>query len=215
MGQKARREVPDRQPPLAPSLERIWAAGPRSAPATPGTSATTTLSTSAAASRPPDTSAEAEFLAPRLFDRRGTFSVLGGWREATQVGFYGIGTPNTSKDDRAQLQFRAAVSVAAVSPPTLVAGLGGGHEFSQWSRARVRDVSVGRGGLHPRDRSRAGRGAHLPPPERDGRVDSRTSPGYTRRGGYYGVTRTDTPRATTSSGSGGGLRGDPAHSDRA
>ena len=33
-----------------------------------------------------------EFVAPRLFDRRGTLSVLGGWREATQVGFYGIGT---------------------------------------------------------------------------------------------------------------------------
>ncbi len=35
---------------------------------------------------------EAEFLAPRLFNRRGLVSVIGGWREATQVGFYGIGT---------------------------------------------------------------------------------------------------------------------------
>src|SRR3954471_3442849 len=33
---------------------------------------------------------EAAFLAPRMFDRRGTLTVLGGWREATQVGFYGI-----------------------------------------------------------------------------------------------------------------------------
>src|SRR4029453_8959784 len=41
---------------------------------------------------------EAEFLAPRLFDRRGLLSVIGGWREATQVGFYGIGTGSTSKD---------------------------------------------------------------------------------------------------------------------
>ena len=47
---------------------------------------------------------EAEFVAPRLFNRRGQLSVLGGWREATQVGFYGIGT-NTSKDDRTNYLF--------------------------------------------------------------------------------------------------------------
>ncbi len=34
---------------------------------------------------------EAEFLAPELFGRRGTLSVLGGWREATAVNFYGLG----------------------------------------------------------------------------------------------------------------------------
>src|SRR6187200_1352032 len=48
---------------------------------------------------------EAQFVAPRLFDRRGRLSLLGGWREATQVGFYGIGTDNTSKDDRANYNF--------------------------------------------------------------------------------------------------------------
>src|SRR5262249_34988733 len=35
---------------------------------------------------------EGEFLAPRLFDRRGVLSVIAGWREATQVGYYGLGT---------------------------------------------------------------------------------------------------------------------------
>jgi len=44
---------------------------------------------------------EAAFIAPRLFDRRGTLTALGGWREATQVGFYGIGSANTSKANRA------------------------------------------------------------------------------------------------------------------
>ena len=48
---------------------------------------------------------EAEFLAPRLFDRRGRLSVIGGWREATQVGFFGIGTDPTSKDDRVNYSF--------------------------------------------------------------------------------------------------------------
>src|SRR5690242_1954296 len=30
---------------------------------------------------------ETEFIAPRLFGRRGILSAIGGWREATQVGF--------------------------------------------------------------------------------------------------------------------------------
>src|SRR4029453_14642281 len=47
---------------------------------------------------------EAEFVAPRLFDRRGELSVIGGWREATQVGFYGVGN-DTSNDDRTNYLF--------------------------------------------------------------------------------------------------------------
>src|ERR1044071_7736130 len=43
---------------------------------------------------------EAEFSAPRLFHRRGELSVVGGWRDATQVGFYGFGS-NTSLSNRA------------------------------------------------------------------------------------------------------------------
>src|SRR5262245_31306334 len=42
---------------------------------------------------------EAEFTAPRLFHRRGSLSVLGGWREATQAAFYGVGM-DTSLSDR-------------------------------------------------------------------------------------------------------------------
>ena len=48
--------------------------------------------------------AEVEFMAPRMFHRRGKLSLLGGYREATQVGFYGIGT-DTDKDDRANYAF--------------------------------------------------------------------------------------------------------------
>ena len=40
-----------------------------------------------------------------MFNRRAHLSVIGGWREATQVGFYGIGT-NTSKDDRTNYLFQ-------------------------------------------------------------------------------------------------------------
>src|SRR4051812_10800414 len=48
--------------------------------------------------------AEAEFVSPRLFDRRGELTVLGGWRDATEVGFYGIGM-HTSSGDRANFGF--------------------------------------------------------------------------------------------------------------
>src|SRR6185503_17390654 len=42
--------------------------------------------------------AEAEFISPRLFDRRGELKVLGGWRDATEVGFYGVGmNPSTGR----------------------------------------------------------------------------------------------------------------------
>src|SRR5258705_9744240 len=49
--------------------------------------------------------AEVEFVAPRLFHRRGELSLLGGWRDATQVGFYGLGM-DTSIEDRASYRFR-------------------------------------------------------------------------------------------------------------
>src|SRR6185436_985459 len=39
---------------------------------------------------------EAQFVAPQLFQRRGTLSVLGGWREATQVNFFGLGMATTT-----------------------------------------------------------------------------------------------------------------------
>jgi len=45
---------------------------------------------------------EAAFVAPRLFDRRGMVTLIGGWREAMAVGYYGIGTEGTSQDDRAK-----------------------------------------------------------------------------------------------------------------
>ena len=57
--------------------------------------------------------AEAEFISPRLFDRRGELTVLGGWRDATEVGYYGVGM-NTSSGDRRELRIRAAVRIGVV-----------------------------------------------------------------------------------------------------
>ena len=79
--------------------------------------------------------AEVEFLAPRMFNRRGQLSLLGGWREATQVGFYGIGT-NTSNDDRTNYLFQQPYGSAlfSISPTRRFLMLGGGIELSQWSQ---------------------------------------------------------------------------------
>ena len=136
---------------------------------------------------------EAEFVAPRMFNRRGHLSVLGGWREATQVGFYGIGT-NTSKDDRTNYLFQQPYGSAllTVFPRRRAFMLRGGVEFSQWSQ------EPGEGSF-PSVETRytpedlPGLGAEVTYLRTQGTVgfDWRTSPGYTRRGGFYGVTLHD------------------------
>ena len=120
----------------------------------------------AAATRSPATSAlEAEFVAPRLFNRRGSLSLLGGWREATQVGFYGIGT-DTSKDDRTNYLLPAAVRARRSSPSSRRAAclmLRGGVEFiAVVAGARRGHVPVGGDGLHAADAARPRRRRHLP-----------------------------------------------------
>jgi hypothetical protein len=134
--------------------------------------------------------AEVEFVAPRMFNRRGHLSVLGGWREATQVGFYGIGT-NTPKDDRTNYLFQQPYGSAllTVFPRRRAFMLRGGVEFSQWSQ------EPGEGSF-PSVETRytpedlPGLGAEVTYLHTQGAVgfDWRTSPGYTRRGGFYGVT---------------------------
>ena len=131
---------------------------------------------------------ETEFLAPRLFKRQGTLRLLGGWREATQVGFYGIGTENTSADDRASYAFDQPYGAAALEfrPGRSMLVLLGGAEASRWNQkpgggtsppvdevytpATLQGLGTSVTYLH----SHAGIG-----------VDSRPSPGYARRGGAY------------------------------
>src|SRR6185295_4673618 len=78
---------------------------------------------------------EAEFVAPRLFHRRGVLSVLGGWREATQVGFYGIG-PDTQKEDRTNYLFRRPIGAATLTlwPTRRLWMFRGGAELTQWEQ---------------------------------------------------------------------------------
>ena len=78
---------------------------------------------------------EAEFLAPRVIGRKARLSIIGGWREATQVGYYGLGTA-TSKDDRANYGFTEfyGLSVLEVRPFHRFAVLRGGVDVSQWEQ---------------------------------------------------------------------------------
>lgn len=137
--------------------------------------------------------AEVEFVAPRLFERRAQLSVIGGWREATQVGFYGLGT-DTSKDDRTNYLFQQPYGNALLTffPARKGLMLRGGVEFTQWSQ------EPGKGSF-PSVETRytpaelPGLGAEITYMHTQGTVgfDWRTSPGYSRRGGFYGVTLHD------------------------
>jgi hypothetical protein len=136
---------------------------------------------------------ETEFIAPRLFERRGAVSVLGGWREATQVGFYGLG-PQSSKDDRVNYAFRQPYvsSLLTVRPTRRILLLRGGLEWSQWAQRPGQD---GAPSVETRytPASLPGVGATVSYWHTQATValDSRTSPGYSRRGTFLGVTGHD------------------------
>src|SRR6476619_1448343 len=85
--------------------------------------------------------AEVEFDAPRLFHRRGELTIGAGWRDATEVGFYGLGM-DTASSDRANYGFeRPAVGgVLTVRPTRRLLLLRGGLDFSRW------DLKSGTGG---------------------------------------------------------------------
>ena len=134
---------------------------------------------------------EAEFLAPRLFKGRGVLSVVGGWREATAVGFYGIGTSNTSAGDRANYSFEQPYVSAAldVRPTRKLIVLGGGLEYSQWKQGSGSGTAPSVEQVYT-PASLPGLGSNPIYLHSQGTValDWRTSPGYSRRGGFYGVT---------------------------
>ncbi len=136
---------------------------------------------------------EAEFVAPRLFNRRGELTLLGGWREAPQVGFYGLGM-DTSKDDRLNYEFRQphGSGILTLWPTRRWLMLRGGLEVSRWS------LGPGEGTFPSVDTvytpaTLAGLGTKTTYIHSQGTVgfDWRTSPGYSRRGGFYGVTLHD------------------------
>ena len=134
--------------------------------------------------------AEVEFKAPRLFNRRGSLTALGGWREATQVGFYGLG-PDTSKDDATNYSFQQPYASGLVEfrPTRRFLMLEGGLEFSRWLQRPGEGTDPSVETVYT-PATLPGLGASATYLHSQGTVgfDWRTSPGYSRRGGYYGVT---------------------------
>src|SRR5262249_24074170 len=134
-----------------------------------------------------------EFTAPHLFHRRGSLSLLGGWREATEAAFYGLGM-NSSLNNRADFDFQQPYGSGRLElwPTRRLLMLRGGLELSQLA------VHPGEGNRPSVDavytpRTLPGVGAKTTYVHSQGTValDWRTSPGYSRRGGYYGVTLHD------------------------
>ena len=136
---------------------------------------------------------ESQFFAPELFGRRGTLSVLGGWREATEVNFYGIGAASHEEHlvnyGFTQPYLAATVELFPARNPFVVRG---DVEVSQWNQGpgsgsapSVETVytpatlpGLGASPVYVHTRATAG-------------FDSRPARGYTRRGGFYGVTAHD------------------------
>jgi hypothetical protein len=136
---------------------------------------------------------EAELTAPRLFHRRGSLSVVGGWREATQAAFYGLGM-DTSLDGRTDFDFQQPYGSATLTfwPARRLLMLRGGVELSQWS-LRPGDGSFPSVDAVYTPATLPGVGTKTTYLHTQGTAgfDWRTSPGYSRRGGFYGVTLHD------------------------
>lgn len=136
---------------------------------------------------------EAEFTAPRLFHRRGALALLGGWREATQGAFYGLGM-STSKNDRTDFDFRQPYGSATFTlwPTRRLLMLRGGLELSRWSEGPATGQFPSVDTVYS-PATLPGLGTRTTYLHSQGTAgfDWRTSPGYSRRGGFYGVTLHD------------------------
>jgi len=135
---------------------------------------------------------EAVFLAPHLFKRRGVLTLVGGWREATQVGFWGIGMDTgNSEDARVNYGFKQPYTSANLTyrPTRKNLLFDGGVEWVRWNLQPGEDTFPSIETKYP---------ASVLPGIDDttnylhtlGTVgfDWRPAAGYARRGGFYGIT---------------------------
>jgi hypothetical protein len=133
---------------------------------------------------------EAQFFAPDLFKRRGTLSVLGGWREATQVNFFGIG-PATPQENRTNYGFTQPYLGATleVFPTRKLFMVRGDVEVSQWNQGPASgSVTSVEQVYTPQTLPGLGASPIYLHTQATVGIDSRPARGYTRRGGFYGVT---------------------------
>jgi hypothetical protein len=137
--------------------------------------------------------AEVEFVSPRLFRRRGELSLLGGWRDVTQVGFYGYGT-NSSLANRANYAFEQPHGSARLTfrPTRRLFMVRGGADVSRWSFKSPTGAPPAVDAVYtPATLPGLGATTTFFHTEATVGLDSRPSRGYARRGGFYGVTAHD------------------------
>ena len=137
--------------------------------------------------------AEAEFIAPRLFKRRGQLSVIGGWRQAGQIAFYGLGA-DTSVDDRMNygLEEGHGSALLTLRPTRRYLTLQAGTGVSRWSPAETQGSFPSVDDVYTAA-TLPGLGATVTYLHSQGTFgfDSRPSAAYARRGGFYGITAHD------------------------
>jgi len=146
---------------------------------------------------------ESEFVAPRLFHRRGKLTVLGGWREATQVGFYGIGTGNTSVDDRVNYSFQQPYLTTSltVRPTRRMLTLNGTVEYTQWKQRPGEGTDPSIETVYtPTELPGLGATVNYLHTSAAIGIDTRAYTGYARRGGYYGIRGHDYADSDTQFG---------------
>jgi hypothetical protein len=136
---------------------------------------------------------ESEFIAPDLFARRGRLSVIGGWREATEVGFYGFAMTST-QENRANYSFQQPYfnGTLEVFPTKKLFMLKGGLELTQWKQAPGSGSAPSVETVYTSS-TLPGLGASPVYVHSQGTIglDSRPARGYAKRGGFYGVTLHD------------------------
>jgi hypothetical protein len=137
--------------------------------------------------------AEAEFVVPRLFNRRADLTILGGWRDATEVGYYGVGM-NTSSGDLTNYGFELPSGSASLTirPTRRLFLVRGGFEASRWDLKSGQGTSASVDEVYTPE-SLPGLGARTTFLHTQATVgfDSRAASQYARRGGFYGVTGHD------------------------
>jgi outer membrane protein assembly factor BamA len=112
-----------------------------------------------------------------------------GWRDATRVGYYGLGI-ESDKDDRANYRFKETyVGGTASLRPARWVTVGGGiaYEDYQLEPGQGSDPSI-ETRYTPETAPGLGASPAFVHTELTGGIDWRTSPGYSRTGGYYGLT---------------------------
>ena len=136
--------------------------------------------------------AEAEFNYPRLLDGRAALNVRGGWRDATQVAFHGVGMD--APEEHLTFGFEQPYGSASltVRPTRKLFMVRGGFEAVEWN-------------LKPGEGSNLSYDSVFTPQTLAGvdtdttylhsqtavGIDSRRASGYARRGGLYEVTGHD------------------------